>query len=127
MTRPRPASRAAARPPSPEPLAPTTVARGGRPAPLGDAVRRYLSATGLDRRDKAASIYATWDEVVGPELARTARATSFRHGTLVVEVASSALLNELVGFTGEDYRARVNTLLGRPDIRRVTFRLRRRT
>lgn len=90
-------------------------------------MRRFLAATGLAHRQKDAAIYAAWDDAVGPELAQTARATSFRQGQLVVEVASSALLQELVGFTGETHRARANQLLDSPRIRRVTFRLRRRT
>ncbi|MEZ6017136.1 MAG: DUF721 domain-containing protein [Planctomycetota bacterium] len=110
-----------------EPQAPSSIERGGRPAPLGEAVRRYLAAAGLTQRRKDASIYAAWDEAVGPTLALTARATSFQKGQLVVEVASSALLQELVGFSGEGYRARANQLLASPLIRRVTFRLRRRT
>jgi len=110
-----------------EPAAPSSVDRGRGIAPLGDAVQRYLAASGLAQRKKDAAIYAAWDDAVGPELARTARATSFARGQLVVEVASSALLQELVGFTGEDLRERANRLLDRPHIRRVTFRLRRRT
>lgn len=114
-------------PPQGEPLAPTSSERGKRIAPLGDAVQRYLAATGLAQRRKDAAIYAAWDDAVGPELAVTARATSFSKGQLVVEVASSALLQELVGFTGEGFKQRANSLLDRPHIRRVTFRLRRRT
>jgi hypothetical protein len=110
-----------------EPEAPTTLERGRRIAPLADAVQRYLAATGLAQRRKDASIYAAWDDAVGPELALTARASSFSKGQLVVEVASSALLQELVGFTGEGFKQRANSLLDRPHIRRVTFRLRRRT
>lgn len=113
--------------PKGEPLAPLTQERGKRIAPLGDAVQRYLAAAGLAQRRKDAAIYAAWDDAVGPELALTARATSFSKGQLVVEVASSALLQELVGFTGEDFKQRANSYLDRPHIRRVTFRLRRRT
>jgi len=110
-----------------EPVAPSTTSRGGRPQPLGDAVHRFLAASGLAQRRKDAAVYAAWDDAVGPDLATKARATSFKQGQLVVEVASSALLQELVGFTGEGFKARANTLLERPLIRRVTFRLRRRT
>jgi hypothetical protein len=108
-------------------LAPATLERGKRIAPLGDAVQRYLAAAGLGQRRKDAAIYAAWDEAVGPDLAVTARATGFSKGQLVVEVASSALLQELVGFTGEGFKQRANSILDRPHIRRVTFRLRRRT
>lgn len=110
-----------------EPLAPASTERGGRIAPLGDAVQRYLAATGLAQRKKNDAVYAAWDAAVGPELARTARATRFDRGQLVIEVANSALMQELAGFTGEAYRARTNELLTRPLVRRVTFRLRRRT
>lgn len=115
------------RPRHDEPAAPSSLDRGGRPRPLGDAVRLYLAATGLAHRRKDAAVYAAWDQAVGPELALSARATSFERGQLVVEVASSALLQELVGFTGEGFRARANASLERPLIRRVNFRLRRRT
>ena len=103
------------------------AARGDCDATDEPLYAAYLAATGLAQRRKDASIYAAWDDAVGPELAATARATSFSKGQLVVEVGSSALLQELVGFTGEGFKQRANSFLDRPHIRRVNFRLRRRT
>ena len=44
---------------------------------------------------------------------------------LLVEVESSAHLQELKQFTGEDFRRRANERLGRERIRRVVFKLKR--
>ena len=112
---------------SKEPLAPGADYRGYGPAPLGEAVKRFLKDAGLTTRRKDATIYAAWDTAVGPDLVQIARAASFRKGTLTVEVPSSSHLQELKGFTGEGFRAQANQILERPLIRRVKYRLRRRS
>ena len=94
-------------------------------APMSDAVRAYLRATGLDARLRASRIHEAWARAVGPALAERARSVLFRDGELVVEVASSAHLGELRGFTGEQYRVAANRILGSERITRVTFKLRR--
>ncbi|MEM9381097.1 MAG: DUF721 domain-containing protein [Planctomycetota bacterium] len=95
--------------------------------PLGDALSEYLKDTGVLRRTKAAPAFAAWDEAVGETLAERARAVSFRRGELLVEVESTALLAELRGFASEDLRTRADALLDGATIRKLTFKLKRRS
>ncbi len=95
--------------------------------PLGDALSEYLDSSGVLRRKKAGPALAAWDEAVGPELAQKARAVSFRRGELIVEVDNTALLSELRGFAAEDLRTRADALLEGGTIRKLTFKLKRRS
>lgn len=103
----------------------------GELMPLGDALAEFLQDTRLLQRKKVQPAYDAWDEAVGPDIARQARAVSFRRGELVIEVDGHALLSELRGFAAEDIRSRANALLARgepgsPRIRKLTFKLKRR-
>jgi hypothetical protein len=49
----------------------------------------------------------------------------FARGELLVEVDSAAHMHELANFTGEEYRARINEHLGKEEVRRLTFHLKR--
>ena len=58
--------------------------------PLGDALAEFLRDSKLLQRKKQQPAYDAWDEAVGPEIARQARAVSFRRGELIVEVDSTS-------------------------------------
>jgi len=58
-------------------------------------VREILGHYNLADEFSNQRILVFWDEVVGPQLVRMTRATRFSNGTLVVEVASSAVSQEL--------------------------------
>jgi len=95
--------------------------------PLGEALTEYLDQSGVLRRKKAGPALAAWDEAVGPELSERARAVSFRRGDLLIEVDNTALLSELRGFASEDLRTRADALLEGATIRKLTFKLKRRS
>lgn len=95
--------------------------------PLGDALSEYLSDTGLLRRKKAQPAFDAWEEAAGPTISQRARAVSYKRGELIIEVDSTALLSELRGFASEDLRTRADALLEGATIRKLTFKLRRRT
>jgi len=63
-----------------------------------------------------------WPELVGPRVARHARAVAFRDGTLQVEVEGSAWMQEL-GYLKRDLVRRINQHLGAEDVRDVRFTL----
>lgn len=95
------------------------------PVALQSAIRSFLQKSGIAKQVRHWPVYEAWSEVLGRELARRAVPVSFQNGALCVEVESSSHLHELKAFTGEDYRRRANERLGREEIRKVTFRLKR--
>jgi len=92
---------------------------------MQDAMGRFLRASGLGARMRGWPVFQAWIDVAGTELARHARPVRFERGELVVEVGSAAHYQELASFTGEGYRLRANERLGKPEIRRIVFRLKR--
>ena len=102
--------------------------RGRRePGLLADAIAGFLKESGLGRGDANAQGFAAWSRSLGPELSRRARPVAFHGGELRVEVDSAAHLHELQNFTGERHRGSANGLLGEERIRRVVYKLARRT
>lgn len=99
--------------------------RHGGVASMEDAVKTWLHASGLGSRVRHGAVYEAWIAVAGRDLARHARPVRFERGELCVEVESAVHLHELANFTGEDLRALANARLGRPEIKRVVFRLKR--
>lgn len=65
------------------------------PEHVGELLQGFLDARGLHAPlDRAAAI-PSWEELVGPQIARVSRAAGFDGGVLFVRVASSAWLAEL--------------------------------
>lgn len=94
-------------------------------ASIDDALKTFLRASGLGERLGPWAIFRAFSDAVGAQFARHARAVRFARGELVVQVDSAPHLAELKGFLGEQVRARTNQILGRDDVRRITFRLER--
>lgn len=90
---------------------------------FGDALTRYLKASGLSLRMRHLDVYRAWSDSLGRDLARRARPVNFKNGALTVEVESAAHLHELQNFTGEQYRTLANARLGEAQIRKLVFRL----
>ena len=91
------------------------------------AMGRFLRDTGLRSKLRNVAIFKAWRDAVGIVLAQRARPVAFQDGVLEVSVQSSAHLQELVSFTGEQYRTKANRKLGSERIRKVVFRLERST
>ena len=74
------------------PLSPEWSARPRRddPQPLTTAVTGLLSARGWHPRAAVATIFATWPEMVGPQLAAHTTPESFDEGELTVRADSDA-------------------------------------
>ena len=92
---------------------------------FGDALKGYLKSSGLDQKFRELPVFDAWIEAVGEALARRARPVRFHAGELTVEVESAAHRQELVSFSGEQYRKLANRRLGRETIERVLFKLKR--
>jgi hypothetical protein len=94
-------------------------------APLDLAVKDFLKTSGIVSRLGAWPIYQAFLQAAGSTFERRARPVRFARGTLTVEVDSAAHLAELQGFRGGEIRARANEILGRPDIQKIAFKLKR--
>jgi hypothetical protein len=100
------------------------TARGGA-LPLGVALQSYLAQSGLGKKLQEVPILDAWSQAVGERLAQRARAVCFQNGELEVEVDSAVHRQELVSFTGEQFRRLANQRLGREEIRSVVFKLKK--
>jgi len=102
---------------------PSSERRG--PASMQDALRGFLRDSGLAAHMRHWPVFEAWSHALGSELARSARPVRFTRGELCVEVESAAHLHELSNFSGERYREIANAKLGKPEIQRIVFRLKR--
>jgi hypothetical protein len=87
---------------------------------LGDVIQTFFSEKGLGSRSRNRVVFNAWSEAIGDQAAQP---VAFRRGDLVVEVNSSALLQELKSFTGDRFRRRANEILGVDRIRRIVVKL----
>ncbi len=87
---------------------------------LSGVLPRVLRQLGLEQGLLGWRVVAEWAQVVGPGVARHARAVAFRDGVLQVEVEGSAWMQEL-GFLKRDLLRKVNRHIGRQLVRDVRF------
>ena len=87
-----------------------------RPSRLGDVLRATLERLPEAQRLADHAVWAHWETVVGPTLARHARPERLRRGLLVVAVDSAEWMQELQ-FHKRELRDRLNARLGRTAIR----------
>ncbi|MEO0649248.1 MAG: DUF721 domain-containing protein [Planctomycetota bacterium] len=92
------------------------------PDALGDLLRGVTRQAGLNRSKPVHPVFSAWAEAAGPALAEVAKPVRFRAGELAVDVASASHHHELVAFTGEPLRRRLNELLGEDLVRRIAFK-----
>jgi predicted nucleic acid-binding Zn ribbon protein len=90
--------------------------RAEPPARLGEVLRAALARLPIARQLADHALWAEWDEVVGPTLARHARPERLRRGVLFVAVDSPEWMQELQ-FLKHDLRERLNARLGRAVVR----------
>jgi predicted nucleic acid-binding Zn ribbon protein len=94
----------------------TRTTRSDGPARLGDVLRTALARVPEADRLADHAVWAHWDEVVGPTVARHARPARLGRGVLVVAVDSPGWMQELQ-FLKHDLRERLNARLGRRAVR----------
>lgn len=97
----------------------------GRPAPIADALRRFLQQQGLAARVDQASVLEAWPSVVGPGVAAVTEPVSVGgDGTLFVAVKSSAWMAELAMMEREIVAA-INRRSERYRVERIRWQLSR--
>ena len=87
---------------------------------VASVLSRVLHRLGLENEILGWRAVEEWPQVVGPRIARHARAVSFREGTLVVEVDGSAWMQEL-SYLKRDLVRKANRHLGSELVRHVKF------
>ena len=97
--------------------------RKGQQVVIGDAVKRYMRTSGIAARESSGAVFSAWNDAAEALLGTRVPAIKFQGGELVVETASSAHLQELKSFQGEELRQEANRRLGGEKISRVSFRL----
>ena len=99
--------------------------RGGKPAPVGEALASFLKAKGLDERVGRASVLIEWATLVGPQIARvTTPRTITDDGTLFVGVQNHAWMSEL-SLMEVQLLAKLNAREGHEPVRRIRWELAR--
>ena len=82
-----------------------TPRRRNGPAPIGEAIARWKRAH--PRGGALAELRAKWEAAAGKDWARVTRAKALRAGRLSVEVASSAVLQEVATLRAAEFLARI--------------------
>ena len=85
---------------------------------VSGVVARVLRGLGLEDALLGWRAVQEWPEIVGPRLARRARAVEFRDGTLVIEVDGSAWMQE-VGYLKRELIRKIDARLGAGIVRDV--------
>lgn len=96
--------------------------RSARLVPVSKVLGDYLQSSGLDDALERTGLLDDWAAVVGGRIAAVTRAAEVRGDTLIVEVASSAWLNELT-MMRNTILEQINGLPDRPSLGRIRFRL----
>ena len=91
---------------------------------VGEALDRFLSAHGYDRRRSVEAVFDMWEEVVGALEAEMAQPISLEEGVLTLAVPNSTVGSE-VSFSQGAYIERVNRYFGAPVVREVKIRVRK--
>ncbi|HEY4658693.1 MAG TPA: DUF721 domain-containing protein [Gemmatimonadaceae bacterium] len=95
----------------------------GAPVRIGDALRSFLRAKGLERRVDRAQVLVEWAALVGPQIASvTEPRTVTEDGTLFVGVTTHGWMTEL-SLMERTLLARINAREGREPIRRIRWEL----
>jgi hypothetical protein len=88
------------------------------PTRLADLLASAGRKLGMDAPRESARVFASWDELVGEDVARHARPGSLKAGILRVWVDSPAWATEMT-YLGPQIVARAATVVGRDAIREV--------
>jgi predicted nucleic acid-binding Zn ribbon protein len=94
----------------------------GRPRLLGEALPGALERLGLGPELEDARLFADWDALVGPEIARVARPHRLDAGTVIVLVKHSAWMAEL-SLRRSELLQRINRGRESRPVRQIIFRI----
>ena len=90
---------------------------------FGDVMRRLIRKKRVRERSRYGAVVKAWREAVGEELADVTRVADLDEGTLLVEVESPVLMQELSGYMKPTLLQEVRNAEGGEDVFELRFRL----
>jgi len=91
---------------------------GNEPTRIGGTLSALAHGWGMEHPAETARLFASWEQIVGPEVAARCRPTSLKGGVLKVRTESAVWASEF-RYLSADVIARINSELGKPVIREV--------
>ncbi len=88
---------------------------------LGTVLAELIRQHGLDKKIQAQSIPLYWEEIIGPNAAKTAKVKKVEFGKLIVEVGAPVWRTELM-MRREEIRKKLNERLGSEMIKEIVLR-----
>jgi len=63
---------------------------------LGEVIKEYLKALGLDKKMKEISVINNWEKIIGKSIARATRDIFITNSKLYLKIDSSVMKNEIL-------------------------------
>lgn len=92
------------------------------PRLLGKVLKKFIASNSIGESIKQLELLAQWEDILSPVLSKHAKPIGIKGNELIVEVSSSAWLNEL-SFLKDELKNRLNKEVGRELIKEIRFYL----
>lgn len=92
------------------------------PRLLRNVLKRFLASKPLGDSITQVELLTRWEEILSPVVCKHAKPAGIRGNELLIEVSSSAWLNELM-FLKDKLKSRLNEAVGRELIKEIRFYL----
>ena len=93
----------------------------GRINQIKSVLSSIIKAYGLEKKIKEISVLTSWEEIVGENISRFAKATRIKKGVLIVSVENSTWRNEL-SFMKSQIIDKINKHLNEEIVKDIIFR-----
>jgi predicted nucleic acid-binding Zn ribbon protein len=104
------------------PWQPLPTDAAGDPRPLSETLDRLVQGWGAGSTGTTKSLFADWEDIVGPQLAHRVRPRSLRQGTLVLAVSDPAWATQL-RFLEAELIARIRTTTASSEVTAIQVRV----
>jgi len=85
-------------------------------------LKKFIASNSIGESIKQLELLAQWEDILSPVLSKHAKPIGIKGNELIVEVSSSAWLNEL-SFLKDELKNRLNKEVGRELIKEIRFYL----
>ncbi len=90
---------------------------------LGELLPKVWESLRLDQKLAESQLLMVWKQAIDPTVAAHAQPVGLVKGTLFVAVDSSAWLSEIVRYRRKEILDRLQTVVGRELVQRISFRV----